>query len=75
MGLSSTELFIVQFFSGPEMKMLGYERWKVWPNPVVLLWYVFMLPVTLVFAALVNLKRIGNFADAVRRRFLKRSDT
>jgi omega-hydroxy-beta-dihydromenaquinone-9 sulfotransferase len=70
MGISPTELFIVQVFSASEMQLFGYEHWKVWPNPVALLWYLFVLPLKLVLATLINLNRIGRVIDAVKHRVL-----
>ncbi|MEI6260926.1 MAG: sulfotransferase [Deltaproteobacteria bacterium] len=68
MGISPTELFICQLFCASEMHSLGYDLWKVWPNPLSLLWYLLIFPVKLVLAAMANHRRISRLSDAIKRR-------
>ncbi len=67
-GLNDTEIFICQKITGPLMKRYGYEPVPARANPLRLLWYGVSLPLKLTLSFLVNLGRMKNIPEALRRR-------
>ncbi len=67
-GLTRTEIYLCQKITGPLMERYGYEPLPVGVNPLVLLWYFLLLPVKLSLSFVLNLKRMKNIPEAIRRR-------
>lgn len=67
-GLSSTEVFLCQKMTGAPMKRHGYKVAEVSPNPLRLGWSVATLPVKLGLALLLNIKRMRNIRETIKRR-------
>lgn len=67
-GLQQTELWICQRVTGSLMQQLGYAPAAVRPNPLVLAWYAVLWPVKLGIAFLMNLHRMKNIAETLRKR-------
>ncbi len=67
-GLSPTEIFLCQRITGVLMKQHGYVPAEITPNPLRLLWSVGTLPAKLALALLLNLRRMRNIKDTIRRR-------
>lgn len=67
--LSDTEVFLCQSVAADPMETYAYEPANVRPNPVVLVLSALLFPVKLGAALLLNLQRMDNIWDALRRRF------
>jgi hypothetical protein len=67
-GLNKTEIWVCQRTCNPYMLSLGYESMKVSPNPLVVIFYYFIFPVKLGFAFLLNLHRMKNIVETMRKR-------
>lgn len=67
-GLSPTEIFLCQRITGALMKRHGYVPVEITPNLLRLLWSIGTLPAKLVLALLLNLRRMRNIKDTIRRR-------
>ncbi|MEP7129236.1 MAG: sulfotransferase [Chitinophagales bacterium] len=67
-GLSSTEIWFCQRSCAHYMKEFGYEPVKVSANPLIILFYYLIFPVKLGFAFLLNLHRMKNIVETVRKR-------
>ncbi|MFX0132665.1 MAG: sulfotransferase [Candidatus Hodarchaeota archaeon] len=67
-GLSSTEIFICQKITESFMRKYGYIPLKVKPNIFVLFYYFILLPIKTILALGMNLNRMKNVKDTIRRR-------
>ena len=67
-GLNSTEIYLCQNITMPHLRKHGYEPAAIRANPVLLLYYFISFPVKLGFALLLNLGRMRNIADTIKRR-------
>ncbi|MEM6348502.1 MAG: sulfotransferase [Bacteroidota bacterium] len=67
-GLSKAEIFICQWICGKYFDAFQYERIKVGLNPFALLFHIASFPVKLTGALLMNLHRMRNIGEAIRRR-------
>ncbi len=67
-GLSETEIWFCQKSCKKYMQELGYEPVKISPNPIIIAFYYLIFPVKLGFAFLLNLHRMKNIVETVRKR-------
>lgn len=67
-GLSATEIWFCQRSCKNYMQQFGYEPVKNSPNPIIIAFYYFIFPVKLGFAFLLNLHRMKNIVETVRKR-------
>ncbi|OHB70947.1 MAG: hypothetical protein A2W17_03420 [Planctomycetes bacterium RBG_16_41_13] len=67
-GLNSTEIYLCQKITNAFITQYGYETITIKPNFFVLLYYKLTLPIKLLLAFMLNLKRIKNITEAIRRR-------
>jgi len=67
-GLNKTEIWFCQRNCGTNMTQLGYESIKVSPNPLLVILYYFIFPVKLGFAFLLNIHRMKNIVETMRKR-------
>ena len=67
-GLNRSEIFLCQKVAGSLMQAHDYELAGLRPNVLRLLYYSLSLPLKLTLAVFVNLKRMRNMREAVRRR-------
>lgn len=67
-GLNSAEIFINQIITGRLMQKLGYQPVKMFPNPVLCLWYLCSLPVKASLSFLSQIRDFSNIRDAIKRR-------
>lgn len=67
-GLNKTEIWVCQRTCNPYMLSLGYQPMKVSPNPLVVIFYYLIFPVKLGFAFLLNLHRMKNIVETMRKR-------
>ncbi|MBA2421794.1 MAG: sulfotransferase [Chitinophagales bacterium] len=67
-GLNKTEIWICQNTCGAIMKRLGYQPVNISANPLYIIFYYIIFPVKLGFAFLLNLHRMKNILETVRKR-------
>ncbi len=67
-GLNPTEIYICQKITGALMKLYGYQPIHVRTNPLMLIWYLLLFPLKSAMSLLLNLKRMKNIAEAIKRR-------
>jgi len=66
-GLSNSEIHICQTVTGDQMKLFGYEKIVVDAEIIPLTWYKISMPFRLGLALLLNLKRLKNSGDLIKR--------
>ncbi|MBX7107456.1 MAG: sulfotransferase [Chitinophagales bacterium] len=67
-GLSATEIWFCQRTCCNYMQAYGYEPVKVAANPVIIFFYYLIFPVKLGFAFLLNLHRMKNIMETLKKR-------
>lgn len=67
-GLSATEIWFCQRTCGHYMRESGYELVMVAANPIIILFYYLIFPVKLGFAFFLNLHRMKNIVETVKKR-------
>jgi hypothetical protein len=67
-GLTETEVRICQRMSGSLMKNYGYQTLEVSHNALEMAWSYAIFPIKMTAAFLVNLKRMRNIGDTLKRR-------
>ncbi|MEL7340256.1 MAG: sulfotransferase, partial [Bacteroidota bacterium] len=69
-GLSKAEIFICQWICGRFFENYNYETIKVGLNPLTLLYHIASFPLKLAGAFLMNLHRMRNISEAIKRRLV-----
>jgi len=67
-GLNKTEIWFCQRTCASFMKELGYESQKISPNQLVVVFYYLIFPVKLILSFLLNLHRMKDIVETVRKR-------
>jgi hypothetical protein len=67
-GINSAELFLCQFAARKKMEQHGYVFQQVFPNPVLLVYYLANFPLKVIAAILLNRGRMKNTVEAIKRR-------
>ncbi len=67
-GLNAAEVHICQGMAGKYMKPMGYQLIDARPNPLMVAGYWISFPFKLALALLVNLGRMKNIVDTLKRR-------
>lgn len=67
-GLNPTEIYLCQKITETLMKNHGYQPISINLNPLRLTWYLVSLPVKLAVSFILNLKRMKNVTEAIKRR-------
>lgn len=67
--LDSAELFLSQKVTGRLMEKYGYKESAIMPNPVSLIYYAMTFPLKLSFAFMLNLRRMRNIKETIKRRW------
>ncbi|MBM4055123.1 MAG: sulfotransferase [Planctomycetes bacterium] len=67
-GLNSAEIYLCQKIASSFISQYGYEVVPVKPNFFLLSYYKLTLPIKLSLAFMLNIKRIKNVKEAIRRR-------
>jgi hypothetical protein len=67
-GLNKTEIWFCQRTCKDLMKKLNYEPASISPNPFFVIWYYFIFPVKLGFAFMLNIHRMKNIGETIRKR-------
>jgi hypothetical protein len=72
-GLNSAELYLNQRVTADIMKTFDYEPVKVFPNLILLLIYVIMLPVRMILTFVVHKRHFKNIKESMKRRLSQKS--
>jgi hypothetical protein len=67
-GLHNSEIWICQKTCGRYMKRFGYKDVKTSANPFYIIFYYLIFPIKLGFAFLLNLHRMKNILETVKKR-------
>lgn len=67
-GLSSAEIFLCQWITGSTMTRHGYEPVAITPSLPLLLYAIGTFPLKLLISLLLNLSRMSNVMESLRRR-------
>jgi omega-hydroxy-beta-dihydromenaquinone-9 sulfotransferase len=67
-GLNETEIWWCQQISGKYMQQFGFEMEDIRPNYILVFLYLILFPVKLGLAFLMNLDRMKNIIDTLKRR-------
>ena len=67
-GLNDTEIYFCEKIVGKEMELLGYSLSDSKRNSFLYLWYIFIFPMQLSLALLLNIKRMRNVTQSIIRR-------
>jgi hypothetical protein len=68
-GLSSAEIYLSQLMSKSMMQEFKYELQKFRFPPLLTLFYLVTFPIKLALAFSLNIKRMGNIIEVVKKRF------
>ena len=68
-GLSNGEIYLSQNLSSKMMDKFGYEKKEFFIPPLSLVFYLILFPLKLGFAFLLNIHRMGNIAEVIKKRF------
>jgi omega-hydroxy-beta-dihydromenaquinone-9 sulfotransferase len=67
-GLSAAEIWWCERISGKHMQQQGYQLEHTSANPLAIAWWAILFPVKLALALAVNLNRMKNVAETIRKR-------
>ncbi len=67
-GLSNAEIYWCQKINNKNMKEYGYAEQIVYANPIVSLFYLLVLPVQLLVALAMNIRRMKNILSTIKKR-------
>ena len=70
-GLNSAEIFINQTINADIIRSYGYERAKVFPNPLLLLYYGVTLPLRMLVSFALHLPQFKNMPETLQKRFFR----
>lgn len=68
-GLNNAEIYLSQLIAGKMMRQSNYALKRFSFPPILVLFYLITFPVKLVLAFLLNIKRMGNIVEVIRKRF------
>lgn len=68
-GLSNGEIYLSQKLSSKMMDKFNYEKKEFFIPPLSLVIYLIFFPIKLAFAFLLNIHRMGNISEVVKKRF------
>ena len=71
-GLSSAEIYLSQIISSDMMKLFQYDLKKFKFPPILIVFYLLTLPIKLGMAFILNLHRMGNVLEVIKKRFLQK---
>jgi hypothetical protein len=69
-GLNSAELFFNQAINADIIRAYGYERVKVFPNPLLLLYYLVSLPFRMLLSFALHGPQFKNMPETLKKRFV-----
>jgi len=68
-GLNSAEIYLSQLVTNGMMKKFKYDVEKYSFPPIRTLFYLISFPIKLILAFLLNIKRMGNIVEVIKKRF------
>jgi len=68
-GLNSAEIYLSQLVSNSMMQKFKYDVEKFRFPPILTLFYLISFPIKLIFAFILNIKRMGNIVEVIKKRF------
>ena len=68
-GLNSAEIYLSQLVSNRMMKNFNYDVEKFSFPPILILFYLVSFPIKLISAFSLNIKRMGNIVEVIKKRF------
>jgi len=68
-GLNSAEIYLSQLVTNSMMKKFKYDVEKFSFPPILILFYLISFPIKLILAFLLNIKRMGNIVEVIKKRF------
>ena len=68
-GLNSAEIYLSQLVSNSMMRKFKYDLEKFRFPPILTLFYLISFPVKLILAFILNIKRMGNIVEVIKKRF------
>ena len=68
-GLNSAEIYLSQLVTNSMMKKFKYDVEKFSFPPILILFYLISFPIKLIVAFLLNIKRMGNIVEVIKKRF------
>ena len=71
-GLSNAEIYLSQIMSADMMRLFQYELKKFKFPPILIVFYLLTFPIKLGMAFLLNLHRMGNVLEVIKKRFLQK---
>ena len=71
-GLSNAEIYLSQIMSVDMMRLFQYELKKFKSPPILIVFYLLILPIKLGLAFFLNLHRMGNVLEVIKKRFLQK---
>lgn len=67
-GLNATEIWLCEKLTKNNMLLHGFQLSNAQPNLLILCYYVFTFPIKLILAFLMNLNRMKNIIETIKRR-------
>ena len=68
-GLNSAEIYLSQLASNSMMRKFKYDLEKFRFPPVLTLFYLISFPIKLILAFILNIKRMGNIVEVIKKMF------
>ena len=68
-GLNPAEIYLSQVVSNSMMRKFKYDVEKFRFPPILTLFYLISFPIKLIFAFILNIKRMGNIVEVIKKRF------
>ena len=71
-GLNSAEIYLSQLVTNRMMKRFKYDVKLFSFPPILILFYLVSFPIKLILSFLLNIKRMGNIVEVIKKRFFVR---
>jgi hypothetical protein len=68
-GLNSAEIYLSQLVSNTMMQKFKYDVEKFRFPPILTLFFLISFPIKLILAFMLNIKRMGNIVEVIKKRF------
>jgi len=68
-GLNSAEIYLSQLVTNSMMRKFKYDVEKFRFPPILTLFYLISFPIKLILAFILNIKRMGNIVEVIKKRF------
>jgi len=68
-GLNSAEIYLSQLVTNRMMKNFNYDVEKFSFPHILIIFYLISFPIKIILAFLLNIKRMGNIVEVIKKRF------